>query len=77
MKFSVCTEGPGGNLQAIGTVEMTKEAYQDDDSLIAVLVEAGYVDRNDVLDVNEDDDEQVDIFEYESGVHRVSLVLIH
>jgi hypothetical protein len=45
-----------------------------------VLERAGYIDEADldanVLEVSEDEN-QVDIYEYESGNHRLSLVLIH
>lgn len=76
MKFSVTVEGPDGQSQSIGTIDVTEAVYNDDDALIAVLASAGYVDRDESLDVIEDTDNQVDIFEYETGTHLVSLVLV-
>lgn len=73
MKFTVTN----GHFQVLGTIDVTEEVYVDDDALIAVLAEAGYVDRDEVLDVTEDVDDRIDIVEYESGTHVVSLTLIH
>lgn len=72
MKFNVTSLG-----QTIGTVDVTEEVYLDDDALISVLANAGYVAAGEVLEVVEEVENQIDIFEYETGGHVVSLVLIH
>lgn len=72
MKFNVTIAGASH-----GTIDVTEEVYQDDDALLAVLADAGYVDRSEVLEVIEEEENQVDIFEYETGVHLVSLVLVN
>lgn len=72
MKFNVMIAGASH-----GTIEVTEEVYADDDALISVLANAGYVDQSEVLEVVEEEENMVDIFEYETGVHLVSLVLIH
>lgn len=79
MKFSVVIVGPTGQDQSIGTIDVNEDVYIDDDALVAALAQSGYVDVNEVLDLSviEEDDGRVDIFEYETGSHRVSLVLIH
>lgn len=73
MKFSV-TDVYG---TVLGTIEVIDEVYEDDDALLSVLADAGYIDQADVCEVTEDDANKVDIFEYESGLHLVSLALIH
>ena len=73
MKFTVTNDAD----QAIGTVDVTEEVYLDDDALLGVLADAGYVDRSEVLEIVEEIDNKIDIFEYETGGHRVSLVLIY
>ena len=73
MKFTV-TEARGA---VLGTIEVTEEVYLDDVALLQVLADAGYVDHSEVLEVTEQEDNQVDIFEYETNAHRLSLVLIH
>lgn len=77
MKFSVVIAGPANEDHAIGTIEVDEEVYLDDDALLDCLAAAGYLDRSEVLDVTEEDENRVDIFEYDTGAHRVSLVLIH
>lgn len=84
MKFTV-TDASG---TVLGTIDVTEEVYADDDALLAVLARANYVDRDAVLEIHEDEDNQIDIYEcefvehgqaldVEHGIHRVSLVLIH
>ncbi len=72
MKFTVMALG-----QPIGTIDVTEEVYADDDALLNVLATAGYVDRSEVLEVAEDAENRIDIYEYETDSLRVQLVLIH
>lgn len=72
MKFNVTIAGASH-----GTIDVTEDVYLDDDALISVLADAGYIDRSEVLEIVEEEENQIDIFEYETGGHRVSLILIH
>lgn len=72
MKFNVTIAGASH-----GTIDVTEDVYLDDDALISVLADAGYIDRGEVLEIVEEEENQIDIFEYETGGHRVSLILIH
>jgi len=72
MKFTV-TDVFG---TVLGTIDVTEDVYLDDDALLSVLVDAEYIDEADPCEVTEDVDNRVDIIEWESGNHLVSLVLI-
>ena len=72
MKFNVMIAGTSH-----GTIEVTEDVYLDDDALLNVLAEAGYIDLGEVLEVVEEEENQIDIFEYDTGAHLVSLILIH
>lgn len=72
MKFNVMIAGTSH-----GTIEVTEEVYLDDDALLSVLANAGYVDLGEVLEIVEEEENQIDIFEYDTGTHLVSLILIH
>lgn len=73
MKFSVCH----GLTNPIGVIDVEEDVYADDDALLNVLAEAGYVDSSELLEVREDEEGRVDIFEYETNYHRLALYLIH
>ena len=73
MKFTVTNV----HEQVLGTIDVTEEAFNDDDSLLCVLADAGHLEVGEAFEVVEDDHNRVEIFEYESGTHVVSLTLIH
>jgi hypothetical protein len=61
----------------VGAIDVTVEVYEDDGALLDVLAEAGFIDSGEVLEVVEEEENQIDIFEYETGGHRLSLILTH
>jgi hypothetical protein len=71
MKFLICING-----SIIGSIDVEQAVYANDSALLNVLATAGYVDRNEILDLREDQEGYLDIFEYETNFHRLSLILI-
>ena len=72
MIFTVLING-----QHVGTIDVDQEVYLDDELLLSALAFEGYISKTEVLSVVEDQENRVDVIEYETDSLRLSLVLIH